>query len=148
MNLQKKLSYFKSTFSNLSKHKVSCKTKNFKFETKNVLFGYFWAVILKPCCHTWNQHSSLYQAEKFHPKQKNFKIETKNTLFCIFELEYEKNIVIFDALPSNYLNAKLYVKTKIFKFQTEIWLQFLDCNWKKLFSNCSKMQSFVKKIFK
>ena len=27
--------------------KVSCKAKNFKFGTKNALFGYFWAAILK-----------------------------------------------------------------------------------------------------
>ena len=32
-------------------HNFSKKTKLPKFETKNVLFGYFWARILKNYCH-------------------------------------------------------------------------------------------------
>ena len=30
-----------------------------KIATKNALFGYFWARILKYYCHIWNQHPQI-----------------------------------------------------------------------------------------
>ena len=45
------LSYLKSAPSNLSNCKILRKKKQTKFETKNALYGLFWARILKNYCH-------------------------------------------------------------------------------------------------
>ena len=47
-NFKKIMWYMKSEPSNLPNCKIlQMKTKKIKFETKNALFGYFWAKILK-----------------------------------------------------------------------------------------------------
>ena len=71
------------------------KKKNFKFGTKNTLFRYFWAAILKKYNHIWTQHSPFFQNVKFHPKQTNKKkMRPKISFLGIFELEFGKTIVI------------------------------------------------------
>ena len=60
-NFKKLLSDLKLAPSNLSDCKVSPKAKMSKYGTKNALFGYFWARILKYYCHIWNQHPQICQ---------------------------------------------------------------------------------------
>ena len=55
-----------------------------KFGTKNVLFGYFGARILKSYCHISNQHPQICQTTKFREKIKVSKFETKKSLFGYF----------------------------------------------------------------
>ena len=77
------------------------KTKMPKVWSKNALFGYFWARVLKNCCHNWNQHPHFFQIGKFCRKSKMPKFGSKNALFglfwarilkisylCIFRLEF------------------------------------------------------------
>ena len=42
------------------------RTKMLKFGTKNALFGYSWARILKSYCHSWNQHPQICQKWVFN----------------------------------------------------------------------------------
>ena len=60
------------------------KTKIPKFGTKNVLFGYFWARILKNYCQIWNQHYQICQTVRFCEKTKMAIFGTKNALFGYF----------------------------------------------------------------
>ena len=53
-----------------------------KFGTKNTLFRYFWASILKNYCHISNQHPQICLFSKFHKKAKMG--------FSIFGLEFQK----------------------------------------------------------
>ena len=62
------------------------KTKMPKFGTKNVLFGYFWTRILKQYCHICNQYL----------QQRCLNFQPKIPDFGIFELEFEKYIVILE----------------------------------------------------
>ena len=41
------------------------------FGTKNALFWYFWARILKNYCHIWNHRPQICLSAKFHEKNKN-----------------------------------------------------------------------------
>ena len=79
----------------------SKKTKTPKVWSKNALFGYFSARVLKNCCHNWNQHPHFFQIGKFCGKSKMPKFGSKNVLFghfwarilkisylCIFRLEF------------------------------------------------------------
>ena len=52
-----------------------------KFGTKNALFGYFWARILKNYFHISNQHPQICLIAKFLEKVKMPKFGTKNALF-------------------------------------------------------------------
>ena len=49
-----------------------------KFWTKNALFRYLWARILKNYCHIRNQHPQLCLFAKFHEKTKMPIFGTKN----------------------------------------------------------------------
>ena len=62
------------------------KRKMRKFGIKKASFEYFWARIWKQYCHIWNQHLQQ-KCPSFRPKVLNFEI---------FELEFEKDIVIFE----------------------------------------------------
>ena len=62
--------------------------ENFKLVTKNTLFGYFWARILKTYCHIWNQLPEICQFAKFCEKTVMSKSRTENSLFEIFGLEF------------------------------------------------------------
>ena len=82
------------------------KTKMPGFRTKNALFGYFWAGILKNYCHIWNQHRQIFLIAKFRGKTKMPKFRTKMAYLEIFEQKcliwkflgwnFKYNIVIFE----------------------------------------------------
>ena len=56
-----------------------------KFGTKNALFRYLWAKMLKTCCHILNQHLQICLITKFYQKKKKIpKFGTKNALFGYF----------------------------------------------------------------
>ena len=75
-----------------------------KFGTKNVLFGYFCARILKDYCYIWNHHSQTCLIAKFCEKARMPKFATKKYLklgpkilsLSVFKLEFENDIVIFE----------------------------------------------------
>ena len=81
-----------------------------KFRTKNALFCYFWARIVRilDCqnCQILKQHHQIFLITKFREIMKMPEFGTKSALFgyfwlkmsylCIFRLEFEKNIAIFD----------------------------------------------------
>ena len=81
---EKLLLYLKSASSNLPKCKRLFKTKKSKFGTKNALFKYFWARIIKNYCYIWNQHPQICQIAKVREKMKMPKFGTKNVLFVYF----------------------------------------------------------------
>ena len=90
-NFTKIFSYLKSAPSNLSNCKFCEGTKMPKFGTKNTLFRYFWARILKSYCHISNQHPEICQIAKFPEKTKITKFATKNALFGYFQNRILKN---------------------------------------------------------
>ena len=52
-----------------------------KTGSKNALFVYFWARILKHCFHISNRHYEICLTEKFCEKLKKPEFWTKNPLF-------------------------------------------------------------------
>ena len=91
----------------LSNCKIWQKKKRSKFETKNVLFGYFWFRFFKNYFHIWNKNPQVYRFPKFCKETKMLKSGTKNVCleyfwtetskcFGIFAMELEKNIGIFE----------------------------------------------------
>ena len=65
------------------------KTKMPKNGSKNDLFGYFWARILKHCFHICNLHYQICLTEKVLKKTQNsLNFGPKITCFGIFELEF------------------------------------------------------------
>ena len=54
------------------------------FGTKKALFGYFWARILRNCCHVWNQHLRISVIAKFCEETKMPKFGTKNATLGYF----------------------------------------------------------------
>ena len=62
-----------------------------KFGTNRVLFGYFWARILKNYCHILNQHPQIYIFAKFRKKIKMPKFGTKSALFRYFWARISKS---------------------------------------------------------
>ena len=124
------MSYLKSAPSNLSICKIWQKTKMPKFGTKNALFGYFWARILKNYCHIWNQHLRISVIAKFCEETKMPKFGTKNDLLGIFDQEcviwvfLGKNVLkdychIWNQHPQICLFAKFHEKEKISKSGTK-----------------------------
>ena len=115
-----------------------------KFGTKNVLFGYFWARILKNYSHIWNQHSRTcyificyyllfiffqysqicYYLElliaKICKKAKMPIFGTKNALFGYFLAGIWKRYChIWNPHPQICLIAKFCEKMKFHKFGTK-----------------------------
>ena len=95
--LKKLLSYLQSAPSNLSNCKISWKNKNAQisdqecliwvFLTKNALFGYSRARILRNYCHIWNQHPKMCQIAKFCEK-KCLNLGAKMPYVAVFGLEF------------------------------------------------------------
>ena len=94
-----------------------------KFGSKNALFGYFWAKILKNCYHIWNQHLRICLVAAFYKKTKIPKFGTKNAVFGyfwpkmfyldIFQLEFENNYCyILNQHPRICLIIKFCKKTQ------------------------------------
>ena len=68
------------------------KTKMPKFWTKNALFGYFWATVLRNYCRIWNQHPQICLfAKNFVKKTKIPKCGIKNALVGYFGARIIKN---------------------------------------------------------
>ena len=87
------------------------KTKIPKFRTKNALFGYFWAKILKHYCHIWNQHPQICQIAKFREKTKMPKFGIKNALFGYFWARILENYcVIYEISTLNFVKLQNFAK--------------------------------------
>ena len=84
------------------------KKKNSDFETKNAIFGFFWARIFKTYCDIWNEHPWIF------PKKQNYLLlGPKNTYSGILEVEFLKNYChIWNQHHRICLFAKFCKKTK------------------------------------
>ena len=112
---RKLMLYLKSAPSNLPKYREIMKIP--KFGTKSVLFGYFWARILKSYCHTWNQHLQISVIVKLFEERKISKFGTKNALFGHFWARFlEKLLSYLESAPSNLCICKISRKNKMPKF--------------------------------
>ena len=66
-----------------------------KFGTKNALYGYFWARILKNYCHNCYQHPQIYLIAKFCEKE-GLNFGQKMPDWGIFGLEFQNYVVMFE----------------------------------------------------
>ena len=88
--------------------------------TKNALFEYFRARILKNYCLIWNQHPQIRQIGKFRKKTKLPKFGTKNVLFRYFWAILLKNYcLIWNQHPQVCQIGKFCKKEKLPKFVTK-----------------------------
>ena len=147
MNLQKKISYVKSTSPNLSKYKVSYKDKKILvFVTKNALFEYFKTETLKNGWNVWNQppqisHNAVFlenmyrllfflgcKLEKLsrYLRSSLSKMSKRKVLCriwdqkCIFWVILDwnlKELLYFKPVPPNLSNFR--AKIKLLKFETK-----------------------------
>ena len=78
-----------------------------KFGTKNALFGYFGARILKSYWNIWNQHPRISQIAKFYEKMKIPKFGNKNVLFGIFGMEFKTILSYLKSALSNLSDWKI-----------------------------------------
>ena len=115
------MSYLKWAPSNLSNWKILWKkTKMPKFGTKNALFGYFWATILKNYCLIWSQHPRNGLFAKFCEIMKMAKFVTRNTFLGYFWARTFKKLLLYlKSAPSNLSICKISRK----KNNVLIWLQ-------------------------
>ena len=68
-----------------------------KFGTKNALFGYFWARILKKSIVMFEIRTLKFlHLKNFMKKQKSLNLGPKMSDLGILGLEFENNIVIFE----------------------------------------------------
>ena len=94
-SFKKLFPYWKLALSNLSKCKVSCKTKNLEIWDQKYLI--FKQDVEKNYCHIWDKHSQICHSEtNWFKTKKTLSLQPKYLFFCKFRLEYEKTIVIFD----------------------------------------------------
>ena len=90
-----------------------------KFGTRNALFGYFRARVLKNYCHIWNQDPRICLATKLREKTKMPKFGIKNALFGYFSAGIWKECYhIWNQHPRICLIAKFREEIKIPKFGT------------------------------
>ena len=89
---------FWKTISYLKQHPQICQTEKYcgkpklsKFWTKNALFGFFGAIILRNYCHIWNQHPQISLIAKFSEKTKISKFGTKYAWLLYFSGSILKN---------------------------------------------------------
>ena len=88
------------------------KTKTRKFRTKNVLFTYFGASIIKN--YIWNQHPRICQITKFREKLKMPKFGTKNAFLGYFLTgSWKEYCDIWNQHSQISLVAKFWEKTKM-----------------------------------
>ena len=62
--------------------------------TKNALFGFLWAVILKDSQHMGNQPPQISQKAKFHTKTKILHLEEKQPFGCVLGSSF-KNLLSY-----------------------------------------------------
>ena len=77
--------------------------------TKDTLFCYFWALILKKYYHIWNQQYRICQDEKFRPKIETLKFGTKNVSCEYFWAVDLKAIVIFEITTQESVYLQIFV---------------------------------------
>ena len=100
--------------SNCQKRKLS------RIGSKNALFGYISARVLKSYCHIWNQHAQICKTAKFCGKNKMPNFSTKNALFGYFWVRSLKNYCqVWNQHPQTCQTAKFLEKTKMSLFQTK-----------------------------
>ena len=75
--------------------KIRSKQKNFKFDTKNVLFEYYRSWIKKNFCNIWNQLSRISQTPNFGSK-----IEKQKCLISVFIGFKFKKLFYLKSAPS------------------------------------------------
>ena len=93
------------------------KTKFSLFDTKNALFGYFCARILRKYCHISSRHTQICLIAKCCEKTKRPKFGTKSALFGYFCPRNFKNYCnILNQHHQICLIAKFCEKTKLPKF--------------------------------
>ena len=80
--------------------------KETKIGTKNILFRYFWAAILKHYCYFRNQHWRIFQNEKFHPKRKKLWNWDQKCLIWVFLKWNLKKSIHLTPLISKFLIFK------------------------------------------
>ena len=80
--------------------------------SKNELFGYFWARILKHCFHVCNLHYQICLTENFRKKtQKSLNFVPNMTCFVNFALEFYDTIFIFQFRKLKFVDLqKLMIK--------------------------------------
>ena len=89
------------------------KTKIPKLGTKNSLFEYFWARILKNYYHIWNQHHRVSVIAKFREETKMTNFGTKSALFGYFWVRVLKKLLSYlKSAPSNWSICKISQKSK------------------------------------
>ena len=118
-NFKKAIAIFEISISNLSSCKISRKNKNtwiwdqkcliWIFLTKNALFGYFWARILKKLLSYLKSAPSNLSICKISRKNKNAYIWDQICLFCVFLGWNLKTILSYlKSAPSNLSNCKIW----------------------------------------
>ena len=88
--------------------------------SKNELFGYFWARILKHCFHICNLHYQICLTENFRKKTpKKSEFRTKYDLFCQFCARILLHY-IYISIPQTEICrlAKVDDKVKMPKYRT------------------------------
>ena len=83
-----------------------------KLGTKNALFGYFWATILKKILSYLKSAPSILSKWKFCGKKKKcLNLGPKMSYLGIFGLEFEKIIAIFEISTPEYLKNESLAHT-------------------------------------
>ena len=83
------------------------KNKSLKFGTKNGLFWYFWARILKNLCHIWNSTVKFVKLQNFLKKQKCLSFRKKRLICVFFGRNFKKLLSNFKSAPSILSNCKV-----------------------------------------
>ena len=79
--------------------------------SKNDLFGYFWARILKHCFHICNLHYQICLTENFRKKtQKSLNFVPNMACFVNFGLEFYDTIFIFQFRKLKFVNLQNFTK--------------------------------------
>ena len=142
---------------NLPHYKFSRKNKNVKiwdqkcliwvFLTKNTIFGYFWATILKELLSYFKSAPSNLNICKISRKNKNAKIWdqkyliwiflTKNAIFGYFWTTILKELSSYlKSAPSNLFTCKISRQNKNAKFGTKnAWFWYF---WARILKNNSQ----------
>ena len=108
-------SFLKSASSNLSKYKVSCKKKKFKFVTENTFFNYFWAAALRTVFmfEIMFENTSIFsKMQSFMQNKKKIKLRPKMSYLGIFSWDLLKLLSYFTLAFYDFPFKKFRVKTK------------------------------------
>ena len=103
------MSYLKSSLSNLSEWKISCRKEEvLNFGKKRPCFSIFEREIVKDFFHIWNSTLNLVKLRK---KQQSHKMSPKLGYLGIFEIEFfYKKCQIWNYQPQSSLIRKFWAK--------------------------------------